>query len=110
VTSAALADGFRLGGCLTIVATPGAVAAAALRDVAATGDVGLLLVTTDLWTSVEERLRGQLERLARPVVLPIPVGAVGDARARGRLLGEMLQRAVGYRIELALGGSPGSRT
>jgi vacuolar-type H+-ATPase subunit F/Vma7 len=107
VTSAALADGFRLGGCLTIVAAPGAGASATLRETAATGDVGVLLVTTDLWTSVDERLRGQLERLARPIVLPIPAGTVGDGRARGQLLGEMLQRAIGYRIELAIGGSPG---
>jgi vacuolar-type H+-ATPase subunit F/Vma7 len=103
LTSAALADGFRLGGCATVVAAPGAAARAALRQVAAGGDVGLLLVTADLWTTIGERLRASLEAAAQPVVAPIPAGAGADGEMRGQLLGEMLQRAIGYRIELTGG-------
>jgi V/A-type H+-transporting ATPase subunit F len=101
VASPALADGFRLAGCATVPARPGSEAVAALRGLAAAGDVGLVLVTTDLWTGLEAGLRGRLERLARPVVLPIPAGVVADPTTRRQLLDEMLERAIGYRIELA---------
>lgn len=110
LTSPSLADGFRLAGCATLVAAEGTPASDALRELAATGDVGLLLVTADLWASVGERLRGQLERLARPVVMPIPAGVVSDGRIRAQLLGEMLQRAIGYRIELSGGATAGGAT
>lgn len=101
VAAPAVADGFRLAGSATIAARPGPEAAAVLRGVAGEGDVGLILVTADLWSSVDERLRGSLERLARPIVLPIPAGVVTDVTTRRQLLGEMLERAIGYRIELA---------
>ena len=98
-----VADGFRLAGPATIVARPGPEAASALRAVAAEGDVGLVLVTADLWASVDEQLRASLERSARPIVLSIPAGVVTDFATRRQLLGEMLERAIGYRIELAGG-------
>lgn len=101
LTSPELADGFRLAGCATVVALPGAPASTALREAVARDDIGLLLVTADLWSSLGERLRGNLEQLARPVVLPLPTGALSDGGTRGQLLGEMLRRAIGFRIELA---------
>jgi len=100
VSSPALVDGFRLAGPATVEAHPGRETAVILRSVVREGDVGLVLVTTDLWASVDERLRGDLERLARPVVLPIPTGGAGAGAARRQLIGEMLQRAIGFRIEL----------
>ena len=104
VSSAPLADGFRLAGPSTVVARPGADAITALRRVVAEGDVGLVLVTADLWASVDERLRETLEHLPRPIVISIPAGVVTDFTTRRQMLGEMLQRAIGYRIELS-GGS-----
>jgi vacuolar-type H+-ATPase subunit F/Vma7 len=103
LTSPGLADGFRLAGCATLVALPGAAASTALREAVVRDDIGVLLVTADLWASVGERLRGNLELLARPVVAPLPAGAVSDGTTRGQLLGEMLRRAIGFRIELAGG-------
>jgi vacuolar-type H+-ATPase subunit F/Vma7 len=103
LTSPSLADGFRLAGCATVVSASGGPAATALRRLTATDDVGVLLVTADLWTSVDHRLRGTLERLARPVVAPVPAGAAGEGLTRAQLLGEMLERAIGYRIELSRG-------
>jgi hypothetical protein len=57
-------------------------------------------VTTDLWESLPERHQSAAERLGRPVVLPIPAGVVTDVATRRQVLSEMLQRAIGYRIEL----------
>ena len=53
VSSPPLADGFRLGGPATVVARPGPEAVIALRRVVDEGDVGLVLVTADLWASVD---------------------------------------------------------
>jgi vacuolar-type H+-ATPase subunit F/Vma7 len=103
LTGPALADGFRLAGCATVVASPGPPAAAAVEELAAGGDVGLVLVTADLWLSVGDGVRGSLERLARPVVMPLPAGVTTEGATRGQLLGDMLQRAIGYRIELTRG-------
>lgn len=89
VSDPSVADGFRLAGCATRTATPGE-ATAVLRACIAEADVGLVLVTADLWGATDERLRGALERVARPIVLPIPAGVVTDATTRRQLLGEML--------------------
>ena len=106
VANPALADGFRLAGSRTVTARPGPEAVAAVRAAAAEDDAGLVLVTADLWDALDERLRGTLERSARPIVLPIPAGVVTDVTTRRQLLGEMLERAIGYRIELAAGETP----
>ena len=97
------ADGYRLAGCSTVVAPPGPEAAAALRHLITTADIGVLLVSTDLWASLDERLRGEVEQLARPVVMAIPEGERTPGAARVQLLGEMFQRAIGFRIQISHG-------
>jgi vacuolar-type H+-ATPase subunit F/Vma7 len=97
------ADGYRLAGCSTVVASPGPEAAASLRHLAATPDVGVLLVSEDLWVSIDDRLRGDVEQLARPVVMAIPQGERTPGAAREHLLGEMFQRAIGFRIQISGG-------
>jgi vacuolar-type H+-ATPase subunit F/Vma7 len=106
IANPGLADGFRLAGSATVAARPGPEAVAAVRSVVAEGDAGLVLVTADLWAALDDRLRGALERSARPIVLPIPAGVVTDVTTRRQLIGEMLERAIGYRIELASGEVP----
>jgi vacuolar-type H+-ATPase subunit F/Vma7 len=103
IANPGLADGFRLAGSATVAARPGPEAATAVRSVVAQRDVGLLLVTADLWDTLDERTRGALERSARPIVLSIPAGVVTDVTTRRQLLGEMLERAIGYRIEIVAG-------
>lgn len=99
VSSPALGDGFRLAGAATYAARPGDEAARVLAGVIAEPDVGLALVTADLWASLDDRVQAEAERLGRPIVLPIPAGAVTDVTTRRQILGEMLERAIGYRIE-----------
>lgn len=99
------ADGYRLAGCATVVASPGTEAIASLRHIVDTADVGVLLVSADLWNSIDDRLRGEVEQLARPVVMPIPEGERTPGAAREQLLGEMFQRAIGFRIQISGGES-----
>lgn len=103
VSNPGLADGFRLAGSATVTARPGPEAAAVVRAVVADRDAGLVLITADLWDTLGERVRGALERSAQPIVLPIPAGVVTDVTTRRQLLGEMLERAIGYRIEIVTG-------
>lgn len=95
------ADGYRLAGCATVVSPPGPEAAATLRHLTGTSDIGVLLVSDELWSSVGERVRADIERLARPVVMPIPEGTHVAGSVRVQLLGEMFQRAIGFRIQIA---------
>ena len=99
VSSPALADGFRLAGVAIEVAHPGAEASRTLSAVVARPDVGVALVTADLWATLDERLQADAERLGRPIVLAIPAGTVADVTTSRQILGEMLERAIGYRIE-----------
>lgn len=103
LSNAALADGFRLAGIATSVAEPGDAARATLRSLMRDPELGLLLVTDDLWTSLDERTQRALEGLPRPLLLAVPAGEITEAGARRELLGEMLERAIGYRIELGRG-------
>lgn len=99
------AEGYRLAGCSTLVAQPGPEAAASLRHLVDTDDVGVLLVSAELWESLDERLRGDVEQLARPVVMPIPAGERAPRAAREQLLGEMFQRAIGFHVQISGGES-----
>lgn len=102
--SVGLADGFRLAGVAAYPAAPGPTLRAALPALLGDPELGLLFVTQDLWTALDEATRASLEYLPRPVVLDIPAGEVAGAGARRELIGEMLQRAIGYRIELGGAG------
>jgi vacuolar-type H+-ATPase subunit F/Vma7 len=103
VASPGLADGFRLAGAATVTARPGSEAAAAVRSTIAQREAGLVLITADVWAALDARARGAFERSARPIVLRIPAGVVTDVSTRRQVLGEMLERAIGYRIELSKG-------
>jgi vacuolar-type H+-ATPase subunit F/Vma7 len=103
LSNRALGDGFRLAGLTTIVADPGEPARTALRSMVGDEELGLLLVTEDLWGSLTDRERRRLEYLARPLVQAIPAGRITEVAARRELLGEMLERAIGYRIQLGGG-------
>ena len=99
VTNPALADGFRLAGADAVVATSNAEAVATVTAVAGSPTAGVVLVTDDLWGELPERLRGTLEHLAQPIVLDIPVGAAVDLSVGRVRIVEMLERALGYRIQ-----------
>jgi vacuolar-type H+-ATPase subunit F/Vma7 len=98
VTNSSLADGFRLAGADAVVATSGADAAATLRALAGSVNAGVVLVTDDLWEGIPPRLRATLEHLAQPIVLGVPAGSGFDAGGRVQIV-EMLERALGYRIQ-----------
>jgi vacuolar-type H+-ATPase subunit F/Vma7 len=94
-----LADGFRLAGAPTI-GIGADDATVVLRRVAAEPGVGVVFVTDDLWDRLEERTRDALERLGRPLVVPVPIGELAEAGGRRAVIEEMLERAIGFRTDL----------
>ena len=76
LSSPGQADGYRLAGCATVVSQPGSEAAAALRHLIGSADVGVLLVSTDL-----DEVLGLADRvyaIARGRLHEVP----GDRRTR----------------------------
>jgi vacuolar-type H+-ATPase subunit F/Vma7 len=94
-----LADGFRLAGAPTLGIGADDVTAI-LAGLVAQPTVGIILVTSDLWAGLEERTRTAIERRGRPLVVPVPVGELVEAGGRRAAIEEMLQRAIGFRMDL----------
>lgn len=100
VTSPALASGLRLAGATVLVACAEGEATELLRSLAGQPEVGLVVVTDDVWCSVPDRIRGTLQELARPIVLCVPSGDAAGLPSRRALAGEAVEQAIGHRIEL----------
>ncbi len=105
VASPGLADGFRLAGASVVTCDPGTASEIILRRVAAEPDRAVVLVTADVWGSLDDRTRGDLERCVCPVVAVVPASGAGDPAARRGMTADMVRRAIGYRVELSGGGT-----
>lgn len=103
VASPGLADGFRLAGASVVACDPGATSELVLRRVAGEADRAVVLVTADVWGSLDDRARGDLEQSVCPVVAVVPASAAGDPIARRGLTADMVRRSIGYRVELSGG-------
>ena len=104
VTPPDLAVGFRLAGTDVVAVDDAASTEAALERLAADPEVGVIGVYAPFFERLDPEARRGYEDSVAPVVLPVPVGAVGteaiDHRAR---LASLLQRAIGYRISFGEG-------
>ncbi len=105
VASPGLADGFRLAGAAVMTCEPGTDCGLLLRRVAAEPDRAVVLVSADIWGSLDDRTRGDLERFACPVVAVVPAPGSVDPVARRGLTADMVRRSIGYRVELSGGGT-----
>ena len=94
-----LAVGFRLAGTDVVEADTPVDAADVLGRLAADTEVGVIGVYAPFFDELAPDSRQRWEDSVAPVVIAVPVGAVGtgarDHRAR---LASLLQRAIGYRI------------
>ncbi len=107
IASPGLADGFRMAGAPTLgVAVDDAPAI--LRRVVAEPDVGVVLVTSDLWIGLDQRTRDAIERLGRPLVAQVPVGELAEVVGGRAVIEEMLQRAIGFRADFSGAASRGA--
>jgi len=93
-----LAPGFELAG-LRVTCAPDALAAAdALKKLAATPGVGVVLVDDALYRGLPAELRARFDREALPVLAPFPSPAWDAASEAEAYVLEILRQAIGYRV------------
>ncbi len=94
----ALAAGFALAGVTALPCTSPEEAEARIRELAADGGVGLILLEEDL---IPEDAVARAGRGALPMIVPLP--APSGSRLPGgaaAYVAEILRRAIGYRVRL----------
>ena len=104
VTTPGWASGFRLAGLHVDelrADDDSETISAQLRAAANREETGILLVDERLLTAASPTLRHELERRARPILVPMPAVSLarGEAHAEDFIL-ELLRRAIGYRVRL----------
>ncbi len=99
-----LAVGFRLAGTDVVAVDDPADMEAALERLQADPEVGVIGVYAPFFDQLQPAARRAYEDSVAPVVIAVPLGAVGteptDHRAR---LASLMQRAIGYRISFGEG-------
>jgi vacuolar-type H+-ATPase subunit F/Vma7 len=94
------ATGFELAGLTVTRVDVLHHAAEAIRQAAASADVGLVLVDEALYHALPRDLLSRLDREALPILVPIPTphrDGEGDAEA---YILNLLSQAIGYRVRL----------
>ena len=100
-----LETGFRLAGVETVAADDGDEAAAALREIVASGSAGLVAVYEPFLSGMPAGERDRLESSLSPVVVPIPGGLeTRDEESHRARISAMLSRAVGYHVTFGAKG------
>jgi vacuolar-type H+-ATPase subunit F/Vma7 len=94
-----LAPGFRLAGATAREAATPEQAEAAVRDLIAEGERGVVAVYEPYFTRFPGEVRDRLVASVAPVVVALPSGLTveGDASRKARLA-DLLRQAVGYHI------------
>lgn len=96
VAPEAVADGYRLAGARTLVASDATEAADAVSQVLPTA--ALIAVHAGLWEQVPAVVRDRWQRSSRPLILAIPDEDADAGALKDEALRDLLSRAVGYQI------------
>lgn len=96
----ASAPGFGLAGLAADIAEEADQAEALLRGYLARPDLGVVLVDETLLAQLAPEARALMDRVAQPVVVPIPGPAWRAAPTAEEQVVELLRRAIGYRVRL----------
>jgi vacuolar-type H+-ATPase subunit F/Vma7 len=102
----AVADGYRLAGARTLVASDGTEAVEAVTQ--ALSNAALIAVHASLWQQVPAVVRDGWERRSRPLILSVPDENPEVDALKHEALRDLLSRAVGYQI--SFDPSAGSET
>ncbi len=102
-----LAVGFRLAGTDVVAVDDPEATGVALERLAADIEVGVIGVYAPFFDELDPATRRAYEDSVAPVVIAVPLGAVGtEARDHRARLASLLQRAIGYRISFGEGEEP----
>jgi V/A-type H+-transporting ATPase subunit F len=96
VTDRDSAAGFRLAGVDAFEAAGPDEAKDIIASLVRKEDTGIVAVSEDLLTLLDEKLRDRLERLHRPIIIPIPSRSKGVDRRS--YIERLLRKAIGYNV------------
>lgn len=98
------AYGFRLAGANVIEARNQEEAKKFLVSAINDDESGIIAVEEDFMNEIDTVLQAKIERLYRPIVIPIPAPKkIKDSGAGRRYLSSFIKRAVGFDIKLKQG-------
>ncbi len=101
ITDADTADGFNLTPVETYVCDTPEEAVKKLRDMLNDDTIGIIIINEDFFNAVDERTRKKIDRIYRPIVVPVPAKKkLGAAEGRRDYLASLIRLAVGFDIKL----------
>jgi len=92
----AVADGYRLGGARTLVASDATETVDVVSNLLSTA--ALIVVHASLWEQVPAAVRDGWTRRSRPLILAVPDEDSDAGALKDEALRDLLSRAVGYQI------------
>ncbi len=96
VTDRDTASGFRLAGVDAFEAAGPGDAKNIITALVHKEDTGIIVVNEEYLSLLDEKLRDRLERLTRPIIIPIPSGS--KALDRRSYIERLLRKAIGYNV------------
>jgi V/A-type H+-transporting ATPase subunit F len=98
VTDSDRASGFRLAGVDVLEADGPEEAKKVISPLLYKDDIGIVAVNEDFMLSLDEKLMSRIEKLARPLIIPIP--SKSKELDRRSYIERLLRKAIGYNIVL----------
>lgn len=98
VTDADRAAGFRLTGADGLEAADAAEARTVVPPLMYRDDIGIVAINEEYMLSLDEKLMDRIERLHRPLIIPLPSKSKGVDRHA--YIERLLKKAIGYNIVL----------
>ena len=96
VTDPDSAPGFRLAGADVIEASSLDEAKKIIPPLIYKDDTGILAISEDLMSALDEKMQEKIGKTYRPIIIPIPSRCKGLERTS--YMERLLQRAIGYNI------------
>ena len=98
VTDSDRASGFRLAGAEVLEADSPEEAKRVISPLLYKDDIGIVAVNEDFMLTLDEKLMNRIEKLARPLIIPIP--SKSKELDRRSYIERLLRKAIGYNIVL----------
>jgi V/A-type H+-transporting ATPase subunit F len=98
VTDSDRASGFRLAGVEVLEADSPEQAKKVIPPLLFKDDIGIVAVNEEFMISLDDKLMNRIEKLARPLIIPIP--SKSKELDRRSYIERLLRKAIGYNIVL----------
>ena len=98
VTDSDRASGFRLAGVDVLEADTSDQAKKVIQPLLYKDDIGIVAVNEEFMLSLDEKIMDRIEKMHRPLVIPIP--AKSRELDRRSYIERLLRKAIGYNIVL----------